>query len=104
MKLILDLLEDFLRFRGYPFERLDGGIKKELRAIDRFTNQKGDQFVFLLSTRAGGLGLNLARADTGLKFICFVMNLLLFFLWFFSIVDCWLAVVFFFFLSHLSLQ
>ena len=68
MKIVLDLLQDFLRYRNYPFERLDGGVKKEQRvaAIDRFTNQKGDQFVFLLSTRAGGLGLNLTRADTGL--------------------------------------
>ena len=67
MKIVLDILEDFLRFRKYPFERLDGNVKKEARvaAIDRFTNQKGNQFIFLLSTRAGGLGLNLTRADTG---------------------------------------
>ena len=75
--MILDILEDFLHYREYPYERLDGGVSKEERvaAIDRFTNQKGDQFVFLLSTRAGGLGLNLTRADTGILSFSFLLSL-----------------------------
>merc|ERR1739844_212746 len=66
MTRMLDLLEDFLDGAGYKYERIDGGITGSLRqdAIDRFNDKKADQFVFLLSTRAGGLGINLATADT----------------------------------------
>lgn len=66
--MVLDLLAEYLRYRDYPFERLDGSKNKDDRvaAIDRFTKED-DQFVFLLSTRAGGLGLNLTRADTGME-------------------------------------
>uniref|UniRef100_A0A3B4YBH3 Chromodomain helicase DNA binding protein 5 n=1 Tax=Seriola lalandi dorsalis TaxID=1841481 RepID=A0A3B4YBH3_SERLL len=65
MTKMLDLLEDFLEFEGYKYERIDGGITGGLRqeAIDRF-NPGAQQFCFLLSTRAGGLGINLASADT----------------------------------------
>lgn len=65
---VLDILEDFMRYRRYPFERLDGAIKKDLRqaAIDRFCDLEADSFAFLMSTRAGGLGLNLTQADTGM--------------------------------------
>uniref|UniRef100_A0A3Q3B9Y4 Chromodomain helicase DNA binding protein 3 n=1 Tax=Kryptolebias marmoratus TaxID=37003 RepID=A0A3Q3B9Y4_KRYMA len=63
MTKMLDLLEDFLDYEGYKYERIDGGITGALRqeAIDRFN---ACQFCFLLSTRAGGLGINLATADT----------------------------------------
>ncbi|KAI2514783.1 CHD5 isoform 5, partial [Pan troglodytes] len=63
---MLDLLEDFLEYEGYKYERIDGGITGGLRqeAIDRFNAPGAQQFCFLLSTRAGGLGINLATADT----------------------------------------
>uniref|UniRef100_A0AAQ6AA70 DNA helicase n=1 Tax=Amphiprion ocellaris TaxID=80972 RepID=A0AAQ6AA70_AMPOC len=66
MTKMLDLLEDFLEFEGYKYERIDGGITGGLRqeAIDRFNAPGAQQFCFLLSTRAGGLGINLASADT----------------------------------------
>ncbi|XP_054640028.1 chromodomain-helicase-DNA-binding protein 5 isoform X2 [Dunckerocampus dactyliophorus] len=66
MTKMLDLLEDFLDFEGYKYERIDGGITGGLRqeAIDRFNAPGAQQFCFLLSTRAGGLGINLASADT----------------------------------------
>ncbi|XP_069042665.1 chromodomain-helicase-DNA-binding protein 3 isoform X3 [Lepisosteus oculatus] len=66
MTKMLDLLEDFLDFEGYKYERIDGGITGALRqeAIDRFNAPGACQFCFLLSTRAGGLGINLATADT----------------------------------------
>ncbi|XP_041946627.1 chromodomain-helicase-DNA-binding protein 5 isoform X2 [Alosa sapidissima] len=66
MTKMLDLLEDFLEYEGYKYERIDGGITGGLRqeAIDRFNAPGAQQFCFLLSTRAGGLGINLASADT----------------------------------------
>ncbi|KAM4651215.1 chromodomain-helicase-DNA-binding protein 5 [Discoglossus pictus] len=66
MTKMLDLLEDFLENEGYKYERIDGGITGGLRqeAIDRFNAPGAQQFCFLLSTRAGGLGINLATADT----------------------------------------
>ena len=53
-------------FLGYRYERIDGSITGQSRqdAIDRFNAPGAQQFVFLLSTRAGGLGINLATADT----------------------------------------
>ena len=49
-----------------PLQRLDGSIRGELRrdAIDHFNAEGSQDFCFLLSTRAGGLGVNLATADT----------------------------------------
>ncbi|XP_066907569.1 chromodomain-helicase-DNA-binding protein Mi-2 homolog [Halyomorpha halys] len=66
MTKMLDLLEDYLEGEGYKYERIDGTITGSLRqeAIDRFNAPGAQQFVFLLSTRAGGLGINLATADT----------------------------------------
>ena len=66
MTKMLDLLEDFLEGEGYKYERIDGGITGSLRqeAIDRFNAPDAEQFCFLLSTRAGGLGINLYTADT----------------------------------------
>uniref|UniRef100_A0A669E468 Chromodomain helicase DNA binding protein 3 n=1 Tax=Oreochromis niloticus TaxID=8128 RepID=A0A669E468_ORENI len=70
MTKMLDLLEDFLDCEGYKYERIDGGITGALRqeAIDRFNAPGACQFCFLLSTRAGGLGINLATADTVIIF------------------------------------
>ncbi|GAB6031265.1 choline dehydrogenase 5 [Chamberlinius hualienensis] len=66
MTKMLDILEDFLDYEGYKYERIDGGITGSQRqdAIDRFNAPGAQQFCFLLSTRAGGLGINLATADT----------------------------------------
>ena len=62
----LDILEDYLIYRKYSFERIDGRIRGDLRqaAIDRFCRPDSDRFVFLLCTKAGGLGINLTAADT----------------------------------------
>ena len=61
---------DLLRIREYKFERLDGSRSASLRsaAVDRFNRPSFDRFVMLLSTRAGGLGLNLVSADTVIIF------------------------------------
>jgi chromodomain-helicase-DNA-binding protein 7 len=66
MKRVLDILEEYCRFRAHQYERLDGGVTGNDRqaAIDRFCRKGSSRFVFLLSTRAGGVGLNLAAADT----------------------------------------
>lgn len=66
----LDVLVDYLKWRKYPFERIDGTLKGELRqaAIDRFCDPNLDSFVFLLCTRAGGVGINLTAADTVIIF------------------------------------
>ncbi|XP_051579772.1 chromodomain-helicase-DNA-binding protein 2-like isoform X3 [Myxocyprinus asiaticus] len=63
---MLDILADYLAMKRYPFQRLDGSIKGELRkqALDHFNAEGSEDFCFLLSTRAGGLGINLASADT----------------------------------------
>lgn len=62
----LDILGDYLKWRGYPSERIDGAIKGSDRqaAIDRFCDLRRDAFAFLLCTRAGGVGINLTAADT----------------------------------------
>lgn len=66
MTMMLDILEDFCDVEGYKYERIDGSITGQQRqdAIDRYNAPGAKQFVFLLSTRAGGLGINLATADT----------------------------------------
>lgn len=59
-----------LCFCRYPYERIDGRVRGNLRqaAIDRFSRPDSDRFVFLLCTRAGGLGINLTAADTCIIF------------------------------------
>uniref|UniRef100_A0A8D2PMJ9 Chromodomain helicase DNA binding protein 6 n=1 Tax=Zosterops lateralis melanops TaxID=1220523 RepID=A0A8D2PMJ9_ZOSLA len=67
----LDILEDYLiQRRRYTYERIDGRVRGNLRqaAIDRFCKPDSDRFVFLLCTRAGGLGINLTAADTCIIF------------------------------------
>ncbi|KAI8592162.1 hypothetical protein BDZ88DRAFT_307138 [Geranomyces variabilis] len=70
MVAMLDLLVDYLNYRGMPFQRLDGTIPSEARkrAMDHFNAPGSTDFAFLLSTRAGGLGLNLETADTVILF------------------------------------
>eukprot|EP01116_Phalansterium_solitarium_P017355 TRINITY_DN4255_c0_g1_i1.p1 TRINITY_DN4255_c0_g1~~TRINITY_DN4255_c0_g1_i1.p1 ORF type:complete len:1042 (-),score=333.17 TRINITY_DN4255_c0_g1_i1:233-3358(-) len=66
---MLDILEDFLNFRGYGNVRLDGSTHQVERDfnIKRFASDQS-LFVFLISTRAGGLGINLNSADTVILF------------------------------------
>lgn len=69
MTQLLDLIEEFMIFRSYEYTRLDGtmNIKTRVDAINTFTNDP-NCFVMLISTRAGGLGLNLTAADTVIIF------------------------------------
>ncbi|KAK3102784.1 hypothetical protein FSP39_013885 [Pinctada imbricata] len=62
---MLDILQDYLGYRGYSYERLDGSVRGEERflAVQNF-NKNDETFAFLLSTKAGGQGLNLVAADT----------------------------------------
>jgi chromatin-remodeling ATPase INO80 len=65
MTRMIDLMEEYLTYRNYKYCRLDGSTKLEDRrdTVADFQN-RSDIFVFLLSTRAGGLGINLTAADT----------------------------------------
>lgn len=67
---MLDILGDYLQLRGHQFQRLDGTIAAGPRrmAIDHFNAKDSNDFCFLLSTRAGGLGINLMTADTVIIF------------------------------------
>ncbi|XP_076243946.1 lymphocyte-specific helicase [Calliopsis andreniformis] len=65
MVTILDMIQDYLSLRNYTSVRLDGGIKlEERKEVIKAFNENPDIFIFLISTRAGGVGLNLAAADT----------------------------------------
>ncbi|XP_072534072.1 lymphoid-specific helicase isoform X2 [Salminus brasiliensis] len=69
MTSVLDVLMDYCYLRGYQYSRLDGSMKY----ADREENMKKfstdpEVFLFLLSTRAGGLGINLTAADTVIIF------------------------------------
>jgi helicase SWR1 len=65
MTKVLDILEQFLNIHGHKYLRLDGATKVEQRQIltDRFNNDPRI-LCFILSTRSGGLGINLTGADT----------------------------------------
>ncbi len=65
-KMMLDVLEDYAHNMSYPVERIDGSTasKERQAAIDRFSNDSKDGFIFLLSTKAGGQGITLTAADT----------------------------------------
>eukprot|EP01018_Ginkgo_biloba_P030142 Gb_35181 [translate_table: standard] len=67
---MLDILADYLTLRGFQFQRLDGSTRADLRhqAMEHFNAPGSEDFCFLLSTRAGGLGINLATADTVIIF------------------------------------
>ncbi|MCO5609445.1 hypothetical protein L7F22_063671 [Adiantum nelumboides] len=62
----LELVEAFVQGEGYSYLRLDGqvGQRQRQRGIDAFNAPGSDIFLYLLSTRAGGVGINLAAADT----------------------------------------
>lgn len=65
MSKMLDILEAFLNLNGHTYVRLDGstGVERRQRLMDRFNNDP-KIFSFILSTRSGGLGINLTGADT----------------------------------------
>ncbi|GAA5925972.1 hypothetical protein JCM3775_005165 [Rhodotorula graminis] len=65
MSRVLDILEDYCLFREYKYCRLDGGTAHEdrMEQIDAYNKPGSDKFIFLLTTRAGGLGINLVSAD-----------------------------------------
>ncbi|KAF3929272.1 hypothetical protein AA313_de0206808 [Arthrobotrys entomopaga] len=67
---MLDLLQEYLTLRGFTYQRIDGTVAASNRkiAIDRFNAPGSEDFCFLLSTRAGGLGINLTTADTVIIF------------------------------------
>eukprot|EP00698_Gefionella_okellyi_P005427 TRINITY_DN14974_c0_g1_i1.p1 TRINITY_DN14974_c0_g1~~TRINITY_DN14974_c0_g1_i1.p1 ORF type:complete len:1108 (-),score=308.38 TRINITY_DN14974_c0_g1_i1:24-3347(-) len=66
MTRMLDILEDYMRLKQYEYCRIDGNTEGDERdsMIVSFNKPDSSKFVFLLSTRAGGLGINLATADT----------------------------------------
>ncbi|KAJ3147409.1 hypothetical protein HDU86_008024 [Geranomyces michiganensis] len=70
MTQVMDIMEDYLRFKSHHFLRLDGHTKAEDRTVmlKMFNGKEDPPFIFLLSTRAGGLGLNLQTADTVIIF------------------------------------
>ena len=69
---VLDVLEAFVRTQ-YTYLRLDGGtpVKERQKLVDQFNDPRGDVFVALISTRAGGTGLNLQAAN---KVVVFDVN------------------------------
>lgn len=65
MTRMMDILEDYFRLKGYQYCRIDGntsGFDRE-KAMDDYNAPDSEKFLFLLSTRAGGLGINLYTAD-----------------------------------------
>ena len=70
MTQLLNILERYFLFKGIKCLRLDGATKAEERGrqIELFSDNNNDYMVFILSTRAGGLGLNLQAADTVIIF------------------------------------
>ena len=63
---MLDIVEDFMDGMAFPYQRLDGSMSalQKQKRIDEYNAPGSPLFGFLLSTRAGGVGINLATADT----------------------------------------
>lgn len=70
MSRMLDILEDYCYFREYQYCRIDGQTEHSdrINAIDEYNKPGSEKFVFLLTTRAGGLGINLTTADIVILF------------------------------------
>ncbi|RWS06402.1 Transcription activator BRG1-like protein [Dinothrombium tinctorium] len=70
MTSLMTIMEDYFAYRQFPYLRLDGTTKAEDRGqlLEMFNRKSSEYFIFLLSTRAGGLGLNLQAADTVIIF------------------------------------
>eukprot|EP01060_Flectonema_neradi_P025856 TRINITY_DN3469_c1_g1_i5.p1 TRINITY_DN3469_c1_g1~~TRINITY_DN3469_c1_g1_i5.p1 ORF type:complete len:903 (+),score=142.02 TRINITY_DN3469_c1_g1_i5:37-2745(+) len=62
--IMLEIIQDYLAWRRYPYEFLCGNVVSDerQRAVDRFQDPNEDSFIFLISTRAGGCGINLTAA------------------------------------------
>ncbi|TIC25097.1 hypothetical protein E3Q10_03853 [Wallemia mellicola] len=65
MSRVLDILEDYCMFRDYQYCRIDGQTSHDDRisAIDEYNKEGSEKYIFLLTTRAGGLGITLNTAD-----------------------------------------
>ena len=61
----MDMFERLCRLRNYGYVRLDGSmsIKKRAKVVDQFNDPASNQFIFMLSSKAGGCGLNLIGAN-----------------------------------------
>ncbi|KAI8096387.1 SNF2 family N-terminal domain-containing protein [Halteromyces radiatus] len=70
MSRVLDILEDYCWWKNYQYCRIDGQTTQEDRvnAIDEYNKPDSEKFLFLLTTRAGGLGINLTTADIVILF------------------------------------
>ena len=70
MSRVLDIMEDYCNFRGHQYCRIDGNTDHEDRiaSIDEYNRPGSEKFIFLLTTRAGGLGINLVTADIVILF------------------------------------
>ena len=70
MTRLLDIIEDYLVMRQFKYCRIDGNTPYEVReeSIDAYNADDSEKFLFLLSTRAGGLGINLQTADVVILF------------------------------------
>lgn len=80
MTKLLDILQDYLEWKEYDYCRIDGSIKVQDRQerIEAF-NASPEKFVFLLSTRAGGLGINLQVCGTSISYFLWTEDYMLFF-------------------------
>ena len=67
---VLDIIDDYCKMRSWSYSRLDGSTGRARRSyiVDRFNAPNSEEFIFLMSTRAGGMGLNLQSADTVILF------------------------------------
>ena len=65
MTTLLNILDDYCRYRQFAYLRMDGQTSSEERdrRIEEFQNPQSDKWIFLISTRAGGLGINLHAAN-----------------------------------------
>ena len=66
----MSILEDYFQLRGYDYLRLDGSTKSDERSelVQKWNTPNSPYWLFILSTKAGGLGLNLQTADTVIIF------------------------------------
>ncbi|KAL5967561.1 ATP-dependent helicase brm [Taenia solium] len=70
MTSLMTIMQDYFDYRGFRYLRLDGATRADDRGemLKEFNDESQEYFIFLLSTRAGGLGLNLQTADTVILF------------------------------------